>query len=272
LLRQEGTVTLKRFVYLHLPRTGGASLKEVFRSHIDGFYIQANSKEQLERNDPLYGPVRDLDDIRRILGVHNGLALHVDANFKEKRKSTDFRSLAWHFFQPENIEYFKQFTILMMVRHPYSCFLSMYRGVRRLQSRGEFGDLAIDGIEAFLEEMHDNAMLHFLLVENVASRCSFTRRDLERVKRVITEYPIHVGLYERYADSVAHFADVMGFDFHARQVPTLNPGMEGSASSPALKSAFYERSQLDMELYEFVSGLFEQRVGARRRPATRRVD
>ena len=257
-------MTLRKFVYLHLPRTGGASLKEVFKSHIDGFFIQANSLAQLARNDPLYGTVRKLADIRRVLETHNGLALHVDANFKEQRRSSDFRSLAWHFFEPDNVEYFKQFTILMMVRHPYGCFLSKYRGVRRLQSRGEFGDLAIDDIEAFLEKMHDNATLHFLLVEDVASRRSFTREDLERVKRTIAEYPIHLGIYERYADSVAHFAEVMGADFQASDVATLNPGMEGETSSPELESAFCERNPLDMELYEFVSDLFEQQVGARR--------
>src|SRR4030095_16750946 len=73
---------------------------------------------------------------------------------------------------------------------------------------------------------------------------------------------IHVGIHERFADSVAYFARVLGRPFTARDFPSLNVGTKMPATDPAVEMEFLQRNQLDLELYEFASRLFETRTSA----------
>jgi hypothetical protein len=87
-------------LFLHIPKTAGTAVKIFFKQRLEGFVLQANDARQLADKDPLVVRVRDLEDIRRVLTDSGGLALHVDSNFEPIRRTTDFRSLAWHLFGP----------------------------------------------------------------------------------------------------------------------------------------------------------------------------
>jgi hypothetical protein len=254
---------LKKVLFLHVPKTSGTSLKLFFKDVLDDFFVQANSARQLEQGDPLVGPVRDLEDILRILGTHGGLALHVDSNLDAVRKTTDFRSLSFHVFEPANFRHFEQCTILTMFRDPFRSFLSSYAFVKRKKEEdpGFLPDLEPGRVESFLDQVHPNAVLHFLLEPDLSRRRVFGREDLERVKTRIADYPIHVGIYERYRESIDYFARMLGESFGAADVPALNVGGEREREQdPGLEAAFRERNALDIELYEFAVQRLDERL------------
>jgi len=260
------TVAPGKLLFLHLPKTAGSTIKSFLRAEVGDVFIQANGAEQLERGDPLVGRVRDLDDIRRVLGAHRGLALHVDSTFDAVRRTVDFRSLAWYVFAPEHRACFTNIAILTMFRHPYKRFLSEYSFVRRMKAAdpGFLPDLDVESAADFLHRSHPNAMLHFLLEPDLHRTRTMTRADLERVKARVRDHPIHVGIHERFDESVGYFGRVLGREFHAREVPRLNAAPEAApVLDPELERIFAERNPLDLELYDDAVKLFETRTSAR---------
>src|SRR5262249_28397558 len=148
-----------KVLFIHIPKTAGSTLKSFFQRALEDFVVQANSPGQLAQHDPRVLRVRDLTDIRAVLETRGGLALHVDSNFDEVTRSTDFRSLANLIFAPEHYAYFGQFTILTMIRQPFRRFLSEYAFVRRMKEADSrfLPDMDVSTASAFLEHTHPNA-------------------------------------------------------------------------------------------------------------------
>lgn len=255
---------MRKVLFVHVPRTSGTSLTRFLKTTLPDFYVQANAAPQLEEGDPLIGRVRDLDDIRRILRKHRGLAIHVDSNFESRRRTTDFRSLAWCLFDPGKARFFRQFAILTMLRDPFRSFLSSYSFVKRAKydDPGFLPDLDLGSVESYLDEVHENAILHFLLEPQLSRRRAVGRDELDRVEACIADHPIHVGVYERYAESIDYFARVLEGNFQARDIPMLNAGVPPPEIGPRLEAAFRERNALDLELYDFVVRLFDERYNS----------
>jgi|RhiMethySRZTD1v2_1073278.scaffolds.fasta_scaffold286003_3 hypothetical protein len=253
-----------KLLFLHVPKTAGSTIKSFLGATVGDIFIQANSVEQLERGDPLVGRVRDLDDITRVLAAHRGLALHVDSNFDAVRRTTDFRSLAWHVFAPEHRQRFAGVTILTMFRHPLQRFLSDYRFVRRMKAADAafLPDLQVGTPAEYLEHHHPNALLHFLLEPDLPRRRTMTRADLEHVQACLTDTPIHVGIQERFDESIDYFGRVLDRRFDAAAVPTLNAAPDAPVADRELERVFAERSALDLELYAYAVRLFETRTSA----------
>jgi hypothetical protein len=251
---------MKKFLFIHVPKTAGSTLKVFFKDLLGDFFIQANSADQLAQGDDHLGPVKDLADIKRILATHTGLALHVDSSFDAVRRTDDFRSLTPYIFDAQNFDYFSQVTVLTMLRHPFRRFLSDYAFVRQMkdQDEGFLPDLDMSSAESYLDRVHPNSMLHFLLEYELHKPRTITRQDLERVKERIDGYPIHVGIFERFNESVAMFARVLDRDFTAAEVPVRNAGKDPPAVDSALEAAFLGRHALDMELYDYAVRVFER--------------
>jgi hypothetical protein len=252
-----------KIVYLHLPRTSGTSVTAYLQSQWPRLYVQANARTQLDGRRAT-GRVRDLDDIQRVLRDFDGLVLHVDADLDGPHPTTGYRSLAWHVFDPVDRASFADCRILMMLREPWRAFLSTFAFVRRaVLERADFlPDLTVTTAEDFLEAAHENAILHFLLEPDLARRRPVTRSDLERVVEAIDQCPIHVGIFERHAESVDYFGRVLGRALCAADVPFKNVGHDMPRPSPALEARFRERNALDFELYDRAAQVFADRVGS----------
>ena len=250
-----------KVLFLHVPKTAGSSIKSFLRNTLDDFCLQANTAAQLAAGDPQVVPVRDIADIRRLLGERGGLALHVDSNFDEVSRTTDFRSLSHLVFEPEHYDLFRSCTILVMLRHPFRRFLSEHAFLRRMQeaSPGFLPDLEVGSLASYLERAHPNAQLHFLLECDLHRRRVLTDDDLARVQERIAAYPIHVGIHERFDDSIAYFARVLGRRFGAAELPPLNVGAQPQSLDPGVESSFMQRNRLDMQLYQFAARLFDER-------------
>jgi hypothetical protein len=253
-----------KLLFIHVPKTAGSAIKSFLGSAVGDIYIQANSRAQLDRGDPLTGRVRDLDDIVRVLTAHRGLALHVDSNFDDTRRTTDFRSLSWYVFDPQARVRLAGVTILTMFRHPLQRFLSDYRFVRRMKDADPafLPDLHVGTPAEYLEHHHPNALLHFLLEPDLHRRRTMTRADLEHVHACLTDLPVHVGIQERFGESVDYFGRVLGRRFDAADVPTLNAAPDAAVVDPELERVFAERCPLDIELYDCAVQLFERRTSA----------
>jgi hypothetical protein len=259
---------VKKVVFLHIPKTSGISLKRFFKTAIDGFYLQADSRFQLERQDPLIGRVSDLADIQRILNTYGGLALHVDSSFGDLHRALGFRSPAPILFDPANADYFKQFTILTMMRNPLSRFLSEYASITEKQRSDPsfLPDLEVTTLPGHVERSNANSILHYLLEAEFPRRRQFSSQDLAHVKRCILDYPIHVGIYERYEESIDYFARILDRAFVATDIPRLNvTPAPPPAITPALAAVFRSKNALDFELYEFAIDLFAARAAGRER-------
>src|SRR5262245_46243158 len=124
-----------------------------------------------------------------------------------------------------------------MFRHPFRRFLSEYGFLRRTKEADSsfLPDLDLSTVEAFLEQTHPNAVLHFLLERDLDKRRAITDDELELVKSRIADYPIHVGIHERFDESIALFARVLNHQFVASQLPVLNRGTQVPSVDPGLE-------------------------------------
>lgn len=94
------------------------------------------------------------------------------------------------------------------------------------------------------------------------------RRDLELAKEMLVSLGVHVGVMERFADSMNVFETVTGLKIagDAIQVENRNRQRRPLASIPRyVQGLIRERNELDVELYEFGKELFLQDL-ARCRP------
>jgi hypothetical protein len=89
-----------------------------------------------------------------------------------------------------------------------------------------------------------------------------TRADLEHVQACLTDTPIHVGIQERFDESIDYFGRVLDRRFDAAAVPTLNAAPDAPVADRELERVFAERSALDLELYAYAVRLFETRTSA----------
>jgi hypothetical protein len=99
-----------------------------------------------------------------------------------------------------------------------------------------------------------------LLERDLHKRRTLTHDDLERDKERIVGYPIHVGIHERFAESLGLLARALGREFRASDLPVLNARTDVPAGDPGLEAEFSRRTRLDVELYEV--RLFETRAAA----------
>lgn len=153
-----------------------------------------------------------------------------------------------------------------MLREPVDQVLSLYYYLirRRLLIEPVYISRGLrfpETFEQFLDEIyHFNVQTAFLADKHQLGPSSAASGvDLERAKATLTRLNMHVGLTERFGDSMNIFEHVTG-----RQIPgsvihneNRNPDrVPGEAIASKLRDRIREQSALDVELYEFGREMF----------------
>jgi len=156
-------------------------------------------------------------------------------------------------FEPENIEKFKAHQIFMMLRHPIDRLTSEYYFIRE---RKEFIDLLKNKPKDFNSYIKNrqtqNGVTNFLVGRRMYDPHSANKNDLEKVLEVIDELPIHVGIFEYFADSLSYFNKEIGVkwkkDIEVKRMTFKRPQVDELSNE--IKNLIKENNQLDLALYE----------------------
>ena len=155
-----------------------------------------------------------------------------------------------------------------MLREPVDQAVSLYYYILRMRHSAEpFYEAAGAPFPGSWEQYlawpnHFNNQLAFL-AGKLHRTAALTGDDLARAKDRLLDLKAHVGLTERYADSLHVFECVTGRCIPDRKVQiqnrTLNrPSLD--AIPRTVIDRIREQSALDMELYEFGRALFEEDI------------
>ena len=162
--------------------------------------------------------------------------------------------------------------VFTMLRDPFDQFVSQYYYTMKM--RAEIEPILNAQGRAFPESIlgfaNFNNQLGFLAGKVSGPARVIDRDDLERTKEMLIALRVHVGLTERFADSMNVFETVIGMKIAGGAIRIENENSGRPSVSPlsaSLRENIRERSKLDFELYEFGRELFLEDIG--RCPPTR---
>jgi hypothetical protein len=165
-----------------------------------------------------------------------------------------------------------------MLREPVDQAVSLFYHMQRKRPRVEklyrrMGAAFPETLEQYLDGPHHfNTQAAFLAnKQQLTAEHALTRADLDKAKDTLVRRQIHVGLTERFADSMNIFESVAGLQIPGDVVPIQNQNharLPLSEIPQGLKDRIREQSALDVELYEFARELFLEELS--RSTTTRR--
>lgn len=175
-------------------------------------------------------------------------------DFNYRHILSDKTSNAGEIFNDELNDQYKDHVLFMIVREPADRLLSEYYFIHH---RKEYTDLLkprIHSLEEYIRHPQTrNYMTGFLRGKRMYDEDPVTKQDLEEVKRAIEKIPVHVGIFERYADSLAYFSQVTGLEWNQeleiKRATLKRPRIE-EVSEETLQ-LIKEMNALDEELYTF---------------------
>ncbi|MFN5784414.1 MAG: sulfotransferase family 2 domain-containing protein [Flavobacteriia bacterium] len=175
-------------------------------------------------------------------------------DFNYRHILSDKTSNSGDIFDNEQNDRYKDNTVFMIVRDPADRLLSEYFFIHH---RKEYTDLLkprIHSLEDYIQHPQTrNYMTGFLRGKRMYDEIPVTKKDLEEVIRAIEKIPVHVGIFERYADSLAYFSKVTGLEWQQEleiKRATLKRPKLAEVSEDILKM-IGEMKALDVELYKF---------------------
>lgn len=183
-------------------------------------------------------------------------------DFNYRHILADKSSNAGDIFNLKNADKYKEHRLFMMLRHPVDRVISEYYFIKE---RKEFTNLlkpSPKNFEAYIRNNQtQNYVVNFLKGKRMYSTVKATETDLEDILEAIDELPIHVGIFEQFADSLAYFTDTVGIGWNkeiAIKRMTLRRPKVSDVSSE-LKDLIIECNSLDMELYNYCLERFNAR-------------
>ncbi len=159
--------------------------------------------------------------------------------------------------------------VFTMFRNPVDQILSNYFSMQRLRAQIEPRMAAIgvkfpENIEQYLDHKANfNNQTAFVLGKVQKPGECVDRYDLDDALVVLDRLQVHIGLTERFAESLAVFESITGrkiADYESQNKTHGRPALHDI--SPAIRERIADQSRLDMELYGYAQSRFNEDVRA----------
>ena len=231
---------LARFIFVHIPKTGGQSISAViWRQYLEQAIFQvysADERDAIDRFNAL--PQQGRDAIRAVTGhMHYGLQDHLGP-------------YRWR--------------CITLLREPVARIVSHYHYAKRTPQSPLHQQIVEEGLdlEGYVTRseyagIFNNGQVR-LLGNEVFAEESADRASLERAKRNLQACAA-VGITERFASSVILMKRALGWRmplFPVRNVAPTDPAPISSRERAVIEA----RNDLDIELYEFARDLHKAQV------------
>ncbi len=237
-----------KVAFFHVPKTGGITFRGVLQRMYEDSFIECQ--------DPSLDAI--CENLRKFACVEFHVPLH-SGNWAYTHSELANNN-CWNVLNGREI-----FT---MLRNPVEHIVSSYSyqlAARQFLEPHMFKPFGIpfpETLEEFVElPWYFNNQVHFLSGQISKPSFEFSQDDLAKVKDWLVELKVHVGLTERYADSLHVLEQVTGRKIRDNRIEKLNenPNRIPLDKIPNwLKDKICKQSALDLELYEFGKKLFEE--------------
>lgn len=243
--------TGKPLLFVHVPKTGGTTLRSVLQEMYGESYIYCQ--------DPR------LDSMKAAMERYS--CLHIHPAVFEGRSVWPHREL----FQEKNWPLLQGCDIFVIFRNPTDQAISLYLYVMQYFAKLPPEQLAAGGApipktfhEYFETPDSLNMQLAFLLGKSqMATGTPLTANDVELGKRLLRDLDVKVGILERYAESLSLFEAFAGRQIPSRRIEVQNRMVDPSSLTDIDDEArrfIQARNTLDEELYQHALGLFDQQL------------
>jgi len=243
----------RKVVFLHVAKTGGISFRRILRNHFrESFHVCG---------------------VPTIAGIETAMRKYDAVELHSIRTPGRDVHLQGELLRQGRCDLLAGADVFTMLRDPVDHVVSMYfYAVEERQKRPPNYALENwtfpDSLEAFVDRRDGlNGQLANLVGKNWGMDGEKTREDLELVKAMLVKNRVHVGILDRFADSVRVFEDVVGVAAPDESIPIENRTLSRPslrAVPEKLKQLIRDRSALDQELYEFGRKLFLEDFAAYR--------
>jgi hypothetical protein len=234
-------------IFLHIIKTGGMTFRRTLQSlYAARFHVIA---------DPA------LPAVEQALAAHDCVEFHIAPN------NGDWIQLHQQVAQQDRWDLFEGHNLFTMLREPVDQILSNFFFMQSVRTQVEpvmqaAGLVFPETLDQFLDNpCYCNNQTAFLVAKSQQPTDLATAADLTHAIDLINRLHIHIGLTERYSDSMRVFESVTGL----RVDPAAIRIMNRNASRPAAdtvpqrtRDRIRSQSQLDLALYTFALDAFEQ--------------
>jgi hypothetical protein len=243
-MNSESNQTAERSVFLHVSKTGGMTFRKILST--------------------IYGDSLHVMDDPSFEAIESALAKFDCVEFHSMPYQNDFVHLHTELKRRDRWDLLDGRNVFTMFREPVAQTLSMFYFMGTIRSLLEptfkaSGVPFPDKLEEILDQpAYFNNQLAFLAGKSRWSE-SLTAQDLSDAKAMLLRVRAHIGLTERFADSLHVFEEVTGRQIPGRQVHNQNQNsfrVPLEAVSNKVRDHIREQSGLDNELYDFAKELF----------------
>lgn len=183
-----------------------------------------------------------------------------DFNYRhiiEKNKTSN----AGDIFNPKNFEKYKSYTNFMMLRHPIDKLISEYYFFKERAVLMDFFRKKPKSFEQYIKNKQaQNSTINFLKGRRLYDIRIPSEADLDDILDAIEQIPIHVGIFEYFADSMNYFEQISNIKWNnkidVKRITFKRPSV--SDLDQATKDLILECNSLDLELYEHGLNKFKE--------------
>lgn len=191
-----------------------------------------------------------------------------DFNYRHIDGKT-FTSNAGDIFRETAFEKYKENAIFMMLRDPVDRIVSEYYFIRDRKGLMDLFSRKPKNLEEYIQSQHTaNGVLKFLTGHRMYTKVKMQKDDLNTVIDIIDNLPVHVGIFEHYAESLQYFSDVTSINWQkkleVKRITFKRPKLE--EIDEALREEIIANNELDVLLYEHCKRKFENILPTIKKP------